>query len=112
LSWVSKNIAFGGGHKGVQRFGNDLISAGAKSGNQYTQKLGNFIVNNPKTALTGSIATGASVMYATFGGGEKLAKGAFNAVDKNAFAYDKAKEQAVQQNATTPMPTTPPIPMS
>lgn len=96
LGFISNNIAMGGGRKGVERFGDDLIKQGAKSGNKWTQKAGNFVKNYPKTAIAASIPIGLGVTAATWDQGEKLTKKALKKIDKNAFAYQESQNEEVQ----------------
>jgi hypothetical protein len=89
------NFAGGGGTEGVAKAGKAISEIGAKSGNAWTQKVGKFVTDHPKTALAGSIPVGLGVMTATWGTGEKAVKKVAGAVDKNAFAYEKSQAQQV-----------------
>lgn len=60
-----------------------------------TRKAAEFLSKHKRTAAVGSIAVG-SIAFKPFGWGEKAVRGATKAVDKNAFAYEKSKEQQVQ----------------
>lgn len=97
LGGVNRMTSFGGfGWREVENFGKGLTAAGQKSGNAWTQKAGNFIVNNPKTALVGAIPVGMAATKVSYDLSEKAVRKGAEAVDKNAFAYEKSKNQVVQ----------------
>lgn len=96
LDFMSKNLAQGGGFKGVSRFGNRLIETGKQNNSQFLQKAGNFIKNNPKTALAASIPVGFGAMSYTFEKGEDMIKKPMEKIDPNAYAYEKFKESQIQ----------------
>ena len=96
LDFTSKNITQGGGFKGVSRFGNRLIETGKQNNSQFLQKAGNFIKNNPKTALAASIPVGFGAMSVTFEKGEDMIKKPMEKIDPNAYAYEKFKESQIQ----------------
>lgn len=91
------NVAGGGGRKGVQKFGQRLQELGKKNGSKYTEKLGNFIIEKPKTALVASIPVGGAVTFGAWGLGEKAVKKTAEALDDNAYAYQNSKEQQIPQ---------------
>lgn len=97
LGWISNNIAFAGGRKGVAKFGQDLSKQGIKSGNKFTKAAGDFIQTHPKTALAASIPVGLGTMSLTWDKGEKLTKKGLKKLDKNAYAYQDSQNQEVQQ---------------
>lgn len=88
------NLSGGGGRKGVYKFGHQLNRYG--SGSVWSQKAGKFIMDNPKTALAGSIPVGAAVLGATWGTGEKIVNKTARALDKDAFKYQDSKNQEIQ----------------
>lgn len=90
------NMSGGGGRKGVYKFGHQLERYGRHSGSEWSQKAGKFIMNNPKTALVGSIPVGAGVMAATWGAGEKMVNKTARTLDKNAFKYQDSKNENIQ----------------
>jgi hypothetical protein len=96
LDFTSKHLAQGGGLKGVSRFGNRLIETGKQNNSQFLQKAGNFVKNNPKTALAASIPVGFGAMSATFEKGEDMIKKPMEKIDPNAYAYEKFKESQIQ----------------
>lgn len=96
LDFTSKHLAQGGGFKGVSRFGNRLIEAGKQNNSQFLQKAGNFVKNNPKTALAASIPVGFGAMSVTFEKGEDMIKKPMEKIDPNAYAYEKFKESQIQ----------------
>lgn len=87
------NLSGGGGRKGVYKFGHQLKK---HSGSVWSQKAGKFIMDNPKTALAGSIPVGAAVLGATWGTGEKIVNKTARALDKDAFKYQDSKNQEIQ----------------
>lgn len=90
------NLFGGGGRKGVYKFGHQLNRYGKYSGSVWSQKAGKFIMDNPKTALAGSIPVGAAVLGATWGTGEKIVNKTARALDKDAFKYQDSKNQEIQ----------------
>ena len=90
------NLSGGGGRKGVYKFGYQLNRYGKHSGSVWSQKAGKFIMDNPKTALAGSIPVGAAVLGATWGTGEKIVNKTARALDKDAFKYQDSKNQEIQ----------------
>ena len=90
------NLSGGGGRKGVYKFGHQLNRYGKHSGSVWSQKAGKFIMDNPKTALAGSIPVGAAVLGATWGTGEKIVNKTARALDKDAFKYQDSKNQEIQ----------------
>lgn len=87
------NLSCGGGRKGVYKFGHQLNRYG---GSVWSQKAGKFIMDNPKTALAGSIPVGAAVLGATWGTGENIVNKTARALDKDAFKYQDSKNQEIQ----------------
>lgn len=96
LGWISNNIAFGGGRKGVHQFGVDLANQGVKSGNRISKKVGDSIQTLPKTALMASIPIGLGVMAGTWDQGEKLTKKALKSIDNKGYMYQESQNQEVQ----------------
>jgi hypothetical protein len=88
----------GGGRVGVDHFGRKLRDLGKESGNKTSQKVGDFIVKNPKTALAGSIALGALTIKAGQAGTKKTRK-FLEDHDKNAFAYEKSQGITVPRDS-------------
>lgn len=86
-----------GGLKGTNSFGRRLEEAGIKSGNQTSQKVGQFIKRNPKTALAGSIILGIGIGKAGQLGYKKTRK-FIEDHDKNAFAYEKSQGMIVPKD--------------
>lgn len=73
----------------------EFQTLGAQSGNKWTQGVGNFLSKHKKTASIGGLAVGGGIMSAGWGNGEKYTKKAIESVDKNAFAYEKSKNQQI-----------------
>ena len=90
------NMSMGGGREGVSKFGKRLEELGGRSGSEWSKKAGRFIQTHPKTALAASIPVGIGVMSGTWDAGEKLVRKGAEAVDKNAYAYQKSKEEQIQ----------------
>lgn len=92
LGGISK-MWLGAGRQETAGFLNKL----AKNGNvsQTTRDTANWLSNHKRTALVGAIGVG-SIAFKPFTWGEKAVRGAAKSVDKNAFAYEKSKEQQVQ----------------
>ena len=90
------NMSMGGGRKGVSGFGKRLEELGEKSGSEWSKKAGRFIQTHPKTALAASIPVGMGIMSATWDTGDKLVRKGAEAVDKNAYAYQKSKEEQIR----------------
>lgn len=59
-----------------------------------TKKTATWLLNHKKTALAGSVAVGA-LGFKPWTYGDKAVRSMAGAVDKNAFAYEKSKEQEV-----------------
>lgn len=95
---LSSKINGGGGLKRVNRFGRRLQEAGEKSGNITSQRVGNFIKENPKTALLGSIVIGSGIIKASRLGYNKTRK-FIEDHDKNAFAYEKSQGMIVPKES-------------
>ena len=95
---LGSKINGGGGLKGVNRFGRRLQEAGEKSGNITSQRVGNFIKENPKTALLGSMVIGAGIIKASRLGYNKTRK-FIEDHDKNAFAYEKSQGMIVPKES-------------
>ena len=95
---LGSKINGGGGLKRVNRFGRRLQEAGEKSGNITSQRVGNFIKENPKTALLGSIVIGSGIIKASRLGYDKTRK-FIEDHDKNAFAYEKSQGMIVPKES-------------
>ena len=95
---LGSKIEGGGGLKRVNRFGRRLQEAGEKSGNITSQRVGNFIKENPKTALLGSIVIGSGIIKASRLGYNKTRK-FIEDHDKNAFAYEKSQGMIVPKES-------------
>lgn len=95
---LGSKIEGGGGLKRVNRFGRRLQEAGEKSGNITSQRVGNFIKENPKTALLGSMVIGAGIIKASRLGYNKTRK-FIEDHDKNAFAYEKSQGMIVPKES-------------
>lgn len=97
LGGANKLVSFGGlGRKEVAKFGKNLYEAGVKSGNTWSQKAGKFIVDNPKTSLLTALPVGATGVKLSYDASEKLVRKTAGALDKDAYAYEKSKNQTVQ----------------
>ena len=97
LGAANKFASFGGfGRKEVAKFGQDLHAAGMKSGNTWTQKVGKFIVDNPKTSLLATLPAASAATKVSYDASEKLVRKTAGALDKDAFAYEKSKNQVIQ----------------
>lgn len=97
LGAANKLASFGGfGRKEVAKFGQDLHAAGMKSGNTWTQKAGKFIVDHPKTSLLGALPVATAATKVSYDASEKLVRKTAGALDKDAFAYEKSKNQVIQ----------------
>lgn len=95
---LGSKINGGGGLKRVNRFGRRLQEAGEKSGNITSQRVGNFIKENPKTALLGSIVIGSGIIKASRLGYNKTRE-FIEDHDKNAFAYEKSQGMIVPKES-------------
>ena len=95
---LGSKIEGGGGLKRVNRFGRRLQEAGEKSGNITSQRVGNFIKENPKTALLGSMVIGSGIIKASRLGYNKTRK-FIEDHDKNAFAYEKSQGMIVPKES-------------
>ena len=72
-----------------------LNSVACDAGNsEATRKTAEWLGKHKRTALVGSIAVG-SIAFKPFEWGDKAVRAGARAVDKNAFAYEKSKEQQV-----------------
>lgn len=93
LGGANKLISMGGiGRKEVAGFGKRMAEG---SSTQWGKKLGGFIQRNPGTALTGSLGVSAAAAMGSYGLGEKVTRKGLGMVDKNAFAYEKSKNQEI-----------------
>ena len=61
-----------------------------------TRKVADWLHRHKKTALVGATGVGL-IGWAPFGWGDKITRKAVGAFDKNAFAYEKSKEQQVPE---------------
>lgn len=86
----------GGGKVGRESMVDAIAKQGAESGNSWTKNTADFLKKHEKTAAGTTILGGTALMMGGFGQGEKLTKKAIGAVDKNAYAYEKSKEQQIQ----------------
>jgi hypothetical protein len=68
--------------------------ANDKTNSRATKNLATWLGKHKKAALIGSIGVG-SLAFKPFTWGDKTVRGATRAVDKNAFAYEKSKEQQI-----------------
>lgn len=108
--WGGKALDFGaslmGGGKGiVKSTGNLIKQQGQKSGNQWTQNAGNWIMNNQKKALLGSIGVGALMARGVAKAGKlgyKATDKALRAVDRNAYEYTDVMSGAVPRQQQYP----------
>jgi hypothetical protein len=92
LSGASKMVGMGG-EAGIESFANRFANS---KNSELSQAIGNFAKNHKKTALAGATLAGGGLMNATWGGGEKAVRKTAEALDSNAFAYEKSKEEMVQ----------------
>ena len=69
----------------------------SKSNNEQTAKTADWLLRHRRAGLIGGAAVG-SLAWKPFGWGDAAAKKTIGAVDKNAFAYEKSKEQQVPEN--------------
>lgn len=92
----ASHLMMGGGKSGVTRFGDHLVNYGKTNNNQFLQNAGNWVKNNTKTALAGSIALGAGVTAATWDLGQHIAEKGLKKADPNAYAYDEFKNKQIQ----------------
>ena len=90
------SMVFGtGGSEGTQKFLKNMASDSSNSA--ATKKVARFFQKGPAStvATIGAVGVG-SLAFKPFDWGDKAVKTAAGAVDKNAFAYEKSKEQQVQ----------------
>lgn len=66
----------------------------SRSGDTATAKTADWLLRHKRAGLLGGAVAG-SIAFKPFGWGDAAAKKAIGAVDKNAFAYEKSKEQQV-----------------
>jgi len=92
LGGISK-MWLGAGRQETSGFLNKLAKNGQVS--QSTRDTAEWLSRHKRTALVGTIGVG-SIAFKPFELGDKAVRGAARAVDKNAFAYEKSKEQQVQ----------------
>lgn len=85
------SIMGGVGKKPVTGF----LSKMAKSKNEDTKKMAEWLMQHKRTALAGGVGVGL-VAFKPFTMGENATRKVIGSVDKNAFAYEKSKEQAIQ----------------
>lgn len=64
------------------------------SANEDTRKTAEWLLKHRRAGLVGGVAVG-SLAWKPFGWGDTAVKKSLGAVDKNAFAYEKSKEQQV-----------------
>ena len=94
LGFLSQ-LTMGGGHKAAEGAARSFQNQGARSGNVLTQKVGNFLANHKKTAIAATIPVGLATTSLLWEGGEKLAKGIGEKVDKNAYTYENWKNKQI-----------------
>ncbi len=87
------NSVFGIKSKGVNTFMKNMATNPNNS--EFTRKTADFLSKHHRTALVGGAAIG-SLAWKPFEAGDKAVRGATKAIDKNAFAYEKSKEQKVE----------------
>ena len=66
----------------------------SRNGDAATAKTADWLLRHKRVGLIGGAAVG-SLAWKPFGWGEGAAKKTLGSVDKNAFAYEKSKEQQV-----------------
>lgn len=80
------------------RFLNEVLAKNPNTGkpeySDETRKVAEFLRKHKRTAAVGGIAIG-SLALKPFEWGDKAVRGATKIVDKNAFAYEKSKDQQV-----------------
>ena len=91
LSGISK---FWIGANGQQATGFLNKIAKDQTNSKKTREIANWLGKHKRAALVGSIGVG-SIAFAPWGWGDKAVRGVTGAVDKNAFAYEKSKEQQI-----------------
>lgn len=90
---AASSVGGTGGKKGLESFTKTMKN----SENPISNKVGEFIGNHKKLAMTGSGLLGIGVvMPATWDGGEKAVRGTAKLLDKNAYAYEDSKNQMIQ----------------
>lgn len=82
----------GGGKKGVESFGNFMKGSSSKT----SQRIGDWVVNHPKTSMAASIPIGLAVTGATFDKAQKLSDKTIRKIDKDAFKYSDSKLQEIK----------------
>lgn len=96
LGGINNLVSYGNiGREKVLNFGKDLSKQGAKSGSVLTQKMGKFIEDNPVTSLALTIPVSATAVAGTYTLADNLTRKGLEAVDKNAYAYEKYKNQTI-----------------
>ena len=73
---------------------NKKDAAGRYINSKTTRDAASWLEKHKRTALVGSIGVG-SLAWKPFEWGDKAVRGATKVVDKDAFAYEKSKEQQV-----------------
>lgn len=92
--FLSNTASFGKfGRREVQAFGDRLRQSDKGA---WANKLGNFIKKNPNAANLGAAGIGTAVIGGAMNTGEKLVKKTAEKFDKDAYAYEKFKNQPVQ----------------
>lgn len=89
---------FGVGKKQTGTFLNKMTNTNGKVGTVYskeTKDFANFLKRHKRTAAAGAVGLGL-ISWKPFEWGDAATKKVMGAVDKNAFAYEKSKEQPVQ----------------
>ena len=90
------NFFGGGGQKGTEKFTNQLMKQGYKSGNKVTQRAAEILGDHKTLAVGGSIAVG-SLMMKPWEFGSKAVNSTLGAVDKNAMRYEKSQNKQVEE---------------
>ena len=94
LSTVSL-LSGGGGAKGVRNLGIQIAAIGRKSGNKWTKKLGEAIIDNPNAALVASIPGGLAIVGGGMTVGDKIATKIVRKNDPEAFKYIESREEKI-----------------
>lgn len=93
---VMSLLSGGGGAKGVRNLGIQISAIGKKSGNKWTQKLGQAIIDNPNSAMVASIPGGLILVSGGVAVGDRVATEIAKKADKEAFDYIDSKEEEIE----------------
>ena len=66
------------------------------SSSKTSQRIGDWVVNHPKTSMAASIPVGLAVTGATFDKAQKLSDKTIRKIDKDAFKYSDSKLQEIK----------------